>query len=317
MMRAARVNTIVVSVVVPAFNEEDNIPALAERLEKVLRDYPYEILFIDDGSVDGTLARIKQLRKSNRSIHFISLSRNFGHQNALKAGLDAAGGECIITLDADLQHPPELIPEMIRKWREDYQVVFTVREDNGTESRMKRLTARAFYKLVNLISEVRIQEGAADFRLLDRSVVEVLRKIDEPPFYRGIVPWMGFRQIGIPFAPLERHSGTSKYSFARMLRLALSGLVSFSVVPLRLATILGFVMAVSGFIVGMKAIIEYLVSHDTVPGWASTIASIAFVGGVQLIIMGIIGEYLGRLFIESKKRPHYIVRESSRDGCGK
>ncbi len=307
---------VLVSVVVPALDEEDNVRELAARLERVLHGCPYEILFIDDGSHDGTLARVKQLRRANPRIHFVSLSRNFGHQSALKAGLDFATGECVITMDADLQHPPELIPEMLRKWRdEDFQVVYTIREENGSVPLLKKLTARIFYGLVNLVSEVRIRDGAADFRLLDRAVVEEIRSLPEAPFFRGIVPWMGFRQAGLRFAPLARHAGRTKYSLARMFGLALNGLVSFSVMPLRLATLLGFIMAVSGFVVGIKAVFEYLVNHDTVPGWTSTIASIVFVGGVQLLILGILGEYIGRLFIESKRRPHYVVREASKGRC--
>ena len=314
MMRETRGKKVSISVVVPALNEEENIPALTERLERVLRDYSYENLFVDDGSGDGTLERIKQRRRSNPLIHFISLSRNFGHQNALKAGMDYASGACVITPDADLQHPPEIIPAMIKKRRENFHVVFTIRDDNRSEAPLKRLAARMSYALVNLISEVRIQEETADFRLLDRTVVDVLKKIDEPPFYRGMIPWMGFRQIGIHFDPHKRHAGASKYSIARMFGLALSGLMSFSVLPLRLATFVGFLMAVSGFIVGTKAVFKYLLTHNTTPGWASTTASIVFVGGVQLIILGTIGEYLDRLFIESKKRPYYIVRESSKRG---
>jgi polyisoprenyl-phosphate glycosyltransferase len=232
----------------------------------------------------------------------------------LRAGLDHAAGACVITMDADLQHPPELIPEMLAQWRSGFEVVLTVRSDNECVSPLKRVTANLFYAFVNLISEVHIQERAADFRLLDRSVVEVLKSLREAPFYRGIIPWLGFRQTSVGFAPARRHAGRSKYSLARMISLALGGLVSFSVIPLRIASGLGFLMAVTGFIIGVNAVLGYL-SSRTVPGWTSTIATIVLVGGVQLLILGIIGEYLGRLFIETKRRPHYIVRERSGGGA--
>ena len=303
---------VTVSVIIPAHNEEGNISLLTKKLEQILRNYSYEILFVDDGSCDRTLERIKAARKSNPRLQYLSLSRNFGHQNALKAGLDHTSGDCVITMDADLQHPPELIPELIDRWGEGFEIVYTIRKDERCTPFFKRLTARLFYNLINVISEVHIQEGTADFRLLDRKVVEVLKTMNESTlFYRGIIPWTGFRQIGVHYTAANRHAGRSKYSLRRMTRFALGGIVSFSVLPLRLATVLGFIMAISGFIIGLKAIYEALFTTKTVPGWASTIVSVVFVGGVQLIILGIIGEYVGMLFIESKKRPHYILRETS------
>jgi glycosyltransferase involved in cell wall biosynthesis len=301
-----------VSIVVPVYNEEANIAPLVEGLGKVLKDCRHEILFVDDGSRDGTLDKIKALGKSNSRLRYLSLSRNFGHQNALKAGLDYASGDCVITMDGDLQHPPEMIPRMLEKWREGFEVVYTIRDNDRDVPFFKRLTARLFYGLINLIADVKVEEGTADFRLLDRSVVEILKNMNEhAPFYRGIVPWTGFRQTGLHFKPLPRHAGGTKYTFGRMIAFALCGLVSFSIMPLRLATLLGFGMALTGFIIGLKAVIEYLITKSTVPGWASTIVTVVLVGGVQLIILGIIGEYLGKLVNESKHRPHYIVRERS------
>jgi glycosyltransferase involved in cell wall biosynthesis len=299
-----------VSIVVPVFNEVANIDPLLEKLDKVLQGCSYEIVFVDDGSRDGTLEKIRELCRSNSHLYYLSLSRNFGHQNALKAGLDHASGDCVITMDGDLQHPPEMIPGMLDKWREGFEVVYTIRDDGREVSVFKRFTARLFYGLINLIADVRVEEGSADFRLLDRSVVEVLKNMNEwAPFYRGIVPWTGFRQTGLHFKPLPRHAGRTKYTLGRMIAFALCGLVSFSIMPLRLATLLGFGMALTGFIIGLKAVIEYLVTRNTVPGWASTIVTVVLVGGVQLIILGIIGEYIGKLVNESKQRPHYIVRE--------
>ena len=302
-----------ITVIIPILNEENNIIPLSEKLIPILNRYTdYEIIFIDDGSSDQTLQKVKQLRKNDKHINYISFSRNFGHQHALKAGFDHATGDCVISMDADLQHPPELIPEMVDKWLEGYEIVYTIRNDKKSTPFLKRKTARLFYRLLNLISNVCILNGTADFRLLDRSVVEIMRRMNEAsPFYRGLIPWTGFKQYGLPYEPRKRLAGKSKYSFRKMCIFALGGITSFSTIPLRLATFLGFGMAIFGFIIGVKAIFEYLLTDKTVPGWTSTIVAIVLVGGVQLIILGIIGEYLGKLFLESKKRPLYIVRESS------
>lgn len=305
-------NTPTVSVVVPACNEEGNILLLSEELERVLGDEDHEILFVDDGSSDATLARIRSAQQHNPTVHYLTLSRNFGHQNAIKAGIDFASGECVITMDADLQHPPDLIPLMLEKWHEGFEVVNTVRRNNSSTSLFKRLSARIFYGVLNHVSEVTIEQGTADFRLLDRSVVNVLRRLNEDGlFYRGLIPWTGFRTVGIPYDPQCRHAGNTKYSLSRMFGFALCGLVSFSVLPLRIATILGALMAITGFSIGFKAVLEYLFTDNTVPGWASTIVVVVLVGGIQLIMLGIIGEYIGRIFMEAKRRPHYIVRETS------
>ena len=313
MVERKSIKEKIFSVIIPAFNEEENIIVMSEKLIKTLAPFGrYEIIYVDDGSTDNTLGMIKNVMKTNQNIQHISFSRNFGHQNALKAGLDHTSGDCVITMDADLQHPPELIPEMISMWRDGFDIVHTIRKTDKKISFLKRTTARLFYGIINRISEVKIMIGTADFRLMDRSVVEELKKITEhAPFYRGIVPWTGFRQTGIHYDPSQRHAGYSKYSFTRMMSFAVSGITSFSVTPLRIATFLGFIMAISGFAVGLIAIYEILFTDNAVPGWASTIVSVVFVGGVQLIVLGIIGEYLGKLFIESKKRPHYIIRESS------
>ena len=300
-----------VSVVVPACNEQGNVSVLAAELETVLAEEDHEIIFVDDGSTDGTLATVRELCETRPEVGFLSLSRNFGHQNAIKAGIDHARGDCVITIDADLQHPPQLIPEMLEKWREGYDVVNTIRRNGSTLPLFKRASSRFFYAVLNLVSEVRVEEGTADFRLLDRRVVDVLCGLNESGlFYRGLIPWTGFRTIGLPYSPRCRHAGKTKYSISRMLGFAVSGLVSFSVLPLRLATIVGWIMALGGFGIGIKAVIEYLFTRNTVPGWASTIVAVVFVGGIQLIMLGIIGEYVGRLFIQAKHRPHYIVRES-------
>lgn len=303
-----------VSIIIPAYNEAENIKVVTERLEQVLKSYhDYEIIFVDDGSQDNTLKLIKELRQQDEKIYYLSLSRNFGHQNALKAGLDYARGDCVISMDADLQHPPELIPEMIAKWLQGYEIVHTVREKDPEESWFKNATAAVFYKLMNLISDIRIEPGTADFRLLDRKVVDVLKGFNESfLFFRGLVPWLGFNRYGLKYRAPKRFAGKSKYSFKKMISLALMGVTSFSIKPLRISTFLGLLFSISSFIYALYAIFASIFSDKVVSGWTSMIVSILFLGGVQLLVVGIIGEYLGKLFIESKKRPLYIIKEKSR-----
>jgi polyisoprenyl-phosphate glycosyltransferase len=303
-----------VSVVIPAFNEEGNISPLTGKLETVLNVYDdYEIIFVDDGSKDGTLEILKKLREKNDRVHFISLARNFGHQNALKAGLDFASGVCVITMDADLQHPPELIPQMIDKWLEGYDVVSTIRKDDSSLSFIKRKTSAVFYRMMDRLSDIHIQKGAADFRLLDRAAVDVLKDIKEYYlFFRGLCAWVGFKQFNIEYMPEKRFSGQTKYSFKRMISFALTGFTSFSLKPLRMSILLGVFFAVIAFIYGIYAVIMKLFTNQAIQGWASVLVSVLFIGGIQLIVMGIIGEYIGKLFMESKRRPHYIIKENSK-----
>lgn len=302
-----------VSVVIPAYNEEGNILPLTEKLTALLENYhDYRILFVDDGSRDHTRDVLKDLREKNPRVQYISLARNFGHQNALKAGLDHAEGDCVITMDADLQHPPERIPQLIEKWQEGYDVVYTVRSDDPNLSWFKRKTSGLFYRLLRWLSDMNIPKGAADFRLLDRSVVEVFKDIKEYfLFFRGITQWVGFRQYALPYTPEKRFSGKSKYSVKRMMGFALTGITSFSLKPLRLSILLGITFASLAFIYGIYAISMKLFSQQAVPGWASVLVSVLFIGGFQLIVLGIIGEYIGKLFMEVKQRPHYIIKEKS------
>lgn len=302
-----------VSVIVPIYNEEGNISPLLDRLVPVLQQYhDYEILFVDDGSRDHTLETIKSSKESNSHIHYISFARNFGHQNALKAGLDHVTGDCVITMDGDLQHPPELIPQFIEKWLEGYDVVYTIRREDTRLSFLKRLTSRFFYRLMNRLSGIHIPEGAADFRLLDRKVADVLKDIREYHlFYRGLTPWLGFHQIGITYLPEERFSGQTKYSIRKMIAFALTGITSFSLKPLRISVLFGVFFALLAFIYGGYALYMKFFTDSTVPGWASVLISVLFIGGIQLIVLGIIGEYIGKLFMESKHRPHYIIKEKN------
>lgn len=304
-----------ISVLIPAYNEEENIKAIVNHLVPVLQQYPdYEVIFINDGSKDNTLNELKELHRTNKKVQYLSFSRNFGHQLALKAGIDHATGDCVISMDADLQHPVELIPNMIEKWREGFDIVYTVRADDPSLSLFKRATAKLFYKLINMISDIKIERGAADFRLLDKRVIQVLKEIHEPYlFLRGIIPWVGFSQFALQYMPNARYSGKSKYSFRKMVLLAFNGITSFSTKPLHVSTLLGFFISIVSFVYGFYAIIVNLFTDKAVSGWASVITSVLFIGGIQLLMLGIIGEYLGKLFIESKRRPPYIIKEKSND----
>lgn len=303
-----------ISVVIPCLNESNNIEKIYTGIREALGSQRYELLFVDDGSSDNTLDILKLLAKKDPGVRYLSFSRNFGHQNALKAGLDVASGDCVISLDADGQHPPVIIPQMIEKWQEGYEIVYTSRNDKKNISTFNRMTSKIFYKILNLFSEIRIDPGSADFRLLDRKVVDVLKEMPEhDPFLRGIIKWVGFRQTVIPFVPEKRYAGKTKYSLSRKIRFAASGITSFSTKPLKVSIYTGFVFAFSAFLYGLYAIYETLFTDNTITGWTSLIVSILFIGGIQLIMIGILGEYLGKLFVENKRRPNYIVRETNID----
>lgn len=302
-----------ISAVIPCFNEQDNIIPLYQGLTDILKTYPaYELLFIDDGSKDNSLEIIRSLASTDKKVRFLSLSRNFGHQHALKAGLDHASGDCVISLDADLQHPPALIPALIEKWLEGFEVVNTIRGEQKSLSKSKKITSGLFYHLVNKLSSVEIKPGIADFRLLDRKVVDALKQFNENYlFLRGLIPWLGFRQTSVNYEPAERFAGQTKYSFIRMLRFALDGITSFSNRPLYLSIGLGAVIAGLAFAYGLYALYVHLFTDAALPGWTSITASVLFIGGIQLIMLGIIGIYLGKLFIENKRRPNYIISQKN------
>lgn len=305
-----------ISIVVPVCNEEANVKLMAASLQNVFQPLPYHytILFVDDGSTDGTLEEIKKLAADNHPVFFISLARNFGHQNALKAGLDMADGDAVIMMDGDMQHPPELIPEMLQQWESGFDVVYTIRKDHKEMPMMKRKTSNMFYNLINNLSDIDLEPGTADFRLMAKKVVEAFRVFKETDlFMRGLVKWMGFRQIGIEYDPAQRTQGQSKYTLRRMVRFALQGITSFSTRPLYIATYLGFVFSLLSLLYIPYIIYSFYFGH-IISGWASMIATIAFFGGLQLMILGIIGLYLGKLFMQSKQRPLYIVKESNLPG---
>jgi dolichol-phosphate mannosyltransferase len=302
-----------ISIVVPACNEEGNIPILIETVDQVMSKLPYDyqLIFVDDGSSDGTLALLKAISANNTHIRYIGLSRNFGHQNALKAGLDLAGGDAVIMMDGDMQHPPALIPILLEQWEAGNDIVYTIRKDHQDMPMMKRKTSNMFYNLINNLSDIELEQGTADFRLMDRRVVDVFREFKETDlFLRGLVKWMGFKQSGIEYEPAERLKGKSKYTMKKMIRFALQGITSFSTKPLYIATYLGMSFSLISLLYVPYIIYSYYFGQ-AISGWTSIIATIAFFGGLQLMILGIIGMYLGKLFQQSKQRPHYIVKETN------
>ncbi|RHX90848.1 glycosyltransferase family 2 protein [Leptospira stimsonii] len=303
----------IIDIVIPSFNEEGNVRALHDRLEAVIPErYDYRIIFVDDGSSDGTLGEIRKLSAQNSRIRFLSFSKNFGHQIALKAGLDHSDADCVISLDADLQHPPELIPALIQKWEEGNDIVYTKRLDNENVGLFKKVTAKIFYSLLNGLSGLNIDQGAADFRLLDKKVVNVLKKFEERNlFIRGMVTGIGFQKSFLEYQPEKRIWGKSKYSLKRMFLFALDGITSFSVKPLHLATIAGVVFSLFSGIYALYAIIIFFTSDKAVSGWTSVLVSVLFMGGVQLIVLGILGEYIGKMFLQTKNRPNYIIKDSN------
>lgn len=302
-----------ISIVIPAYNEADNIPNIVDKIRAVFHnlDYRYEIILVDDGSKDNTLDTIKSQSLTDEHIFFLEFSKNFGHQLAVKAGMDYAFGDCVISMDCDQQHPPELIPVMLEKWEAGYDVVYTVRGDDEKLSRSKRNSSSSFYKILNWLSDIELEPGTADFRLLDQSVVKIFRKYHEnEPFLRGLVKWSGFKQYALNYEPAQRYSGQSKYTVKKMVRLALQGVTSFSIKPLYTAVYLGFAFSLASVLYIPYVMYAFFSGHE-VSGWASLIMTIVFFGGLQLIILGIIGIYVGKMFMQSKNRPNYIIRSTN------
>lgn len=303
---------IELSLVIPTFNEEGNVQRLYQEIRAVLAQLQlehYEFIFIDDGSSDASLHNIEALRAQDPKVHYLQFSRNFGHQHALKAGLDHARGAAVISLDADLQHPPALIADMLYHWRNGAEVVYTRRQDKQNVGFFKKMSAKAFYWLANRLSEVPIEEGTADFRLLDRKVVDAIKSFKESHlFLRGLIPTLGFKQVALDYEAAARHSGQSKYSFGKMLRFAINGITSSSAKPLYFSIYLGLFFAFLAFVYGCYAIYIAVFTNAAITGWTSLIASVLFIGGIQMILIGIVGIYLGKLFVQSKQRPTYIIK---------
>ena len=303
----------VFSVIAPIFNELQNIPELYRRVKETLDSTgdSWELVMVDDGSTDGSTDALRQLAKQDSRVRPVIFARNFGHQIAVTAGLDYARGQAVVIIDSDLQDPPEVVLDMIAKWREGYEVVYAVRTEREGESWFKLFTASLFYRLIYRITDVDIPLDAGDFRLMDRQVVDVLNSMRERfRFLRGMSAWVGFRQIGVPYRRAARMAGETKYPFRKMLRLALNAVTGFSYFPLQLATYLGFVTAGLSILAIPVVAIGRLTGSQAFSGQASTLIAVLFLGGVQLISLGILGEYIGRLYDEAKGRPLYIVREA-------
>jgi glycosyltransferase involved in cell wall biosynthesis len=303
-----------IAIVIPSFNEEGNIKIMIEALHNVLQPLPYnyELIFVDDGSKDATLDLLRTIAITDPKLFYVELSRNFGHQNALMAGLDLASGDCFITMDGDMQHPPELIPQLITKWEEGYDVVYTRRLEDKNLPAFKKITSKYFYKFINYISEVEIENGTADFRLMDQKVAKVFFSFTENElFIRGLINWVGFKQYAIDYTPAERFSGHSKYTIKKMIQFALKGITSFSIRPLYLSIFLGLSTSAVAFIFYIIYVLRSFYFGHVISGWASVIFTIVFFGGLNLIVLGIIGIYVGKLFMQSKQRPNYLIRDSN------
>lgn len=302
-----------IDIVVPVYNETSNLSLMVDAIAAVMKQLPYDykIIFVNDGSSDDTLSFLKQIAAANNNVNYISFSRNFGHQNALKAGIDYSNADAVISMDGDMQHPPALIPTLIKNWEAGNEIVYTVRKDQEDLPAIKKQTSNLFYKILNNLSSIELEKGTADFRLLDKKVVDVLKELKETDlFWRGLVKWIGYKQISVEYIPGERASGTSKYTVKKMTELAIKGITSFSTKPLTIAIYIGFVSSVLSFLYVPYALVSYF-SGQSISGWASVIVTIAFFGGIQLMILGIIGVYLGKLFMQSKQRPNYIVSETN------
>ncbi len=310
LLRTPPLERKLVSVVVPCYNEQEVLTHTHERLSRVMQNcgHDYEIVYIDDGSKDRTALLLREIQACDDHVRVIFLARNFGHQIAVTAGLDYANGDAVVLIDADLQDPPEVIPEMIAKWREGYEVVYGVRATRDGETAFKLWTARAFYRLINALSEVPLPLDTGDFRLIDRKAVLALRRMREHHrLLRAMTTWIGFRQYALPYDRAKRFAGESKYPMRKMIALALDGIVSFSIVPLRLVTLIGLALSILSVVGIAYAVILRLITDIWVPGWTLLFISSLLIGGMQFIFLGIIGEYVGRIYGEVKERPLFLV----------
>lgn len=304
------------TVIAPIYNELENIPELYPRIRDVMDQTgePWELILVDDGSSDGSTEVIRKLAENDSRVRPVIFARNFGHQIAVTAGVDYSRGDAVVIIDADLQDPPEVILDLIAKWREGYQVVYAVREEREGETWFKKTTAALFYRLIHAITNVNIPLDTGDFRLMDQKVVVVMKQMREKHrFLRGMSAWVGFKQVGVNYKRKPRHAGSSKYPLKKMIQFALNAITSFSYFPLQLATFIGFIAAGLSVIAIPIIVILRLTTGTALLGQATTLVMVLFLGGVQLISLGIIGEYIGRIYDESKDRPLYIVAEAPQD----
>ncbi|EKT3956853.1 glycosyltransferase family 2 protein [Flavobacterium psychrophilum] len=304
-----------ISIVIPCFNESLNISKIINEIENVFAEitYDFELIFVDDGSIDDSVSILKTEAENKSFVKYIEFSRNFGKDQALKAGIDIAKGDALVTIDADLQHPPALIKEMIKKWENGYEVIYAFRKENNPDASFKnRIGSKVFYKLVNYLSDINLENGIADYRLMDKKVIKSLKNINEYElFLRGMVKWIGFKQIGIPYIPEQRFAGESTYSIKLLIKLALHGITSFSTKPLYLSIYLGFLLSGIGFLFYCTYVFYSLFYSLAISGWASVIFTIVFFGGLNLIVLGIVGIYVGKIFMQSKGRPNYLIKETN------
>ncbi len=302
-----------VSIIIPCYNEEPVIQETKTRLDAFTMkhsDYDFELIFVDDGSRDGTCHLLSVMAQTDHRVKIIRLARNFGHQVAITAGIDMANGEGVVVIDTDLQDPPELIAAMISKWREGFDVVYAQRVERRGESRFKIATANLFYKLINYLSDIPIPQNVGDFRFMSRRAVDALKAMPERDrFVRGMVSWIGFKQTSIQFVREKRFAGETKYPLRKMLRFAADGVLSFSIKPLQFSVIFAGCGSFAAILIMIYAIVLRLFSNTWVPGWAAIIVAILFLGSVQLICIGVLGEYIGRIYMESKRRPLYIISD--------
>lgn len=314
MTHMTQLEANVVSVVVPVYCEQEVLPEFYRRAHAMLVGLPagmgHELIFVNDGSTDKTMDVLMEIQAKDPAVRIVDLSRNFGHQKAITAGIDHASGDVVVLIDADLQDPPEVIPQMLERWRQGAHVVYGVRNRRPGESGFKLATAWAFYRLLNKLSSIHLPEDSGDFRLMDRLVVDALHEIrEENRYLRGLIAWLGFTQVALPYDRDVRHAGESKYPLLKMMRLAVDGITGFSERPLRFATFLGFCVVATSAILTVWAIVSRFLYPDTQRGWASLMVAILFLGGTQLLSVGILGEYIGRIYKESKRRPLYVVKK--------
>lgn len=306
-----------VSILVPCYNEEKSLPVLYEQLKQLMdghQDFEWQVLLVDDGSKDSTLQVCKTLRQTDDRVAYIGLSRNFGKERAMLAGFDHATGDCLVIMDADLQHPPHVIPQMLQYWQEGYEDVYAKRNDRGKESWLRRKLTLAYYKLLQKSAKIDVLPNVGDFRLLDRKCVDALKTMRESERYtKGLYCWMGFKKKEISFDQGERYAGKSSFNFSRLMGLAVNGITSYTVAPLRISTILGFIVSICAFIYMLYVLIKTCIMGDPVQGFPTLVILILFLGGVQLLAIGIIGEYLARIYQETKHRPVYLISE--KEGC--
>lgn len=302
-----------ISIVAPAYNEEENVLPFYEKMKAVLDGITkeWEIVCVDDGSQDKTLEMLTRLHLDDNRLKVINLSRNFGKEAALTAGLDHASGDAIIPIDIDLQDPPELIPEMIQLWQQGYEVVYATRTEREGETFLKKSTASYFYRFINRLSNIEIPKNTGDFRLMDRKVLDALKELRETHrFMKGLFSWVGFKQTSLPYVRKERFAGTTKWNYFKLIELAIEGITSFSIKPLQVATMLGLLVSLLAFFYGVIIIGKTVVFGADLPGYPSIMVTMLFLGGVQLITIGVIGEYIGRIYHEVKQRPIYLIAET-------